>query len=113
MGWGYILYASYVMTFAWYRPIPIPDDWRSQQNKLLPSESCQLDLVHTSTRILLLTIQLLLLIQVHKQEVVVECLMDEDGFVKETTAELALHLLHVCPCPLNLKQPMLFSSIVS
>lgn len=89
--------------------MPEPEDWGGEQDKLLASERYQLDLIDTSTRILLLTIQLLLLVRIHQQGVVVECLLDEDGFSKETSAEVALHLLHVYPCPIDWKQPTLFS----
>ena len=44
--------------------MPRPDDWGEKATKLLSSEHRHLDLVNTCTRVILLTIQMLLLVHV-------------------------------------------------
>ena len=88
--------------------LPMPDDWERGKTHLLPSEHRHLDLIDTCTRIILFTIQMLLLGHVKGKGIIVECLLDEDGIEKESTAEHALHVIHLQPDPINSDQLFLF-----
>ena len=89
--------------------LPMPDDWGSEKTDLLPSEHRHLDLIDTCTRIILLTVQMLLLGHVRGKGIIVECLLDEDGIEQESTAEHALHVIHLQPDPINSDQLFLFN----
>lgn len=75
--------------------LPLPDDWGEANTNLLSSERRHLKLIDTCTRIVLLTVQMLLLVHVRGKEITVECLVDEEGDRKESTAEQALYFIHL------------------
>jgi len=77
--------------------MPMPDDWESGETGLLESEKVHLELIDTSSRLLLLTIQMLLLVFLEDKKCIVNCLLDEDGLHNETEAEIALYMLHFNP----------------
>lgn len=74
--------------------MPIPDDWGEGKTRLSVTEQYHLAF-NTSTRIILLTIQMLLFAYLQGKGVIVECLLDKDGFPKETTVEDALMEIHL------------------
>ena len=92
--------------------LPIPDYWERGEIDLLSSEHRHLGLIDTCTRIILLTIQMLLLGHVRGKGIIVECLLDEDGIEEESTAEHALHVIHLQPDPINSDQLFLFNEEV-
>ena len=65
------------------------------ETDLLSSEYRHLDLIDTCTRIILLTVQMLLIGHVQGKGIIVECLLDDDGIEQESTAEHALHVIHL------------------
>lgn len=75
--------------------LPRPDDWGEGKTNLQSSECRHLKLIDTCTRIVLLTVQMLLLVHVRGKEITVECLVDEEGDRKESTAEHALYFIHL------------------
>ena len=75
--------------------MPLPDDWGEQSAKLSYSEKCHLYLIDTCTRILLLTIQMSLLIFTRGEKIIVNCLLDAKENDVESTAQLALHQIHL------------------
>ena len=75
--------------------LPQPDDWGEGKTNLQFSEHRHLKFIDTCTRIVLLTVQMLLLVHVRGKEITVECLVDEEGDRKESTAEHALYFIHV------------------
>lgn len=87
--------------------MPLPDDWGEKASNLLPPEHRHLELVDTCTRILLFTIQMLLLVRVRGLGMIVKCLFDEDGERIETTAHRALHEIHLDLEPTNLDSYLL------
>ena len=89
----------------------MPDDWGSAKTDLLPSEHRHLDLIDACTRIILLTVQMLLLGYVRGKGILVECLLDEDGIKEESTAEHALHVIHLHPDSINSNQLSLFEDM--
>ena len=91
--------------------MPRPDDWGEKATKLLPAEHRHLDLVNTCTRVILLTIQMLLLVHVRGTGMVVECLLDEEGDRIESTAHLALHQIHLDMDSTNWDQLSLFNEM--
>ena len=91
--------------------MPLPDDWGEKSKKLLPSEHRHLDLVNTCTRVILLTIQMLLLVHVRGTGTVVQCLLDEEGDRIESTAHLALHQIHLDLHSTNWDQLSLFNEM--
>ena len=93
--------------------MPQPDSWGEKTTKLLPSEHRHLDLVNTCTRIILLTIQMLLLVRVRGMEMIVECLLDEEGDQIESTAHLALHQIHLDLDSTNWDQLFLFNNAMN
>ena len=70
-------------------PIPIPDNWEEQAAGLSHSK------IDTCTRILLLTIQMLLLIWTRGEKIIVNCLLDAREDDVESTVQLALHQIHL------------------
>ena len=89
--------------------LPMPDNWERGETDLLSSEHRHLDLIDTCTRILLLTVQMLLLGHVQGKGIIVECLLDEDGIEQESTAEHALRVIHLQPDLINPDQLFLFN----
>ena len=77
--------------------LPRPDRWDRGDTNLLSSERRHLDLIDTCTRIILLTVQMLLFTRVQGKGIIVECLLDEEGDIKESTAEDALDVIHLEP----------------
>ena len=75
--------------------MPLPEDWGEQSAKLSYSEKCHLYLIDTCTRILLLTIQMSLLIFTREEKIIVNCLLDAKENDVESTAQLALHQIHL------------------
>lgn len=75
--------------------MPIPDDWGEGKTQLSATEQYHIEFINTSTRIILLTIQMLLFAYLQGKGVIVECLLDKDGFPKETTVEDALMEIHL------------------
>lgn len=75
--------------------LPRPDDWGEGETNSQSSERRHLKLIDTCTRIVLLTIQMLLLVHVRGKEITVECLVDEEGDRKESTAEQTLYFIHL------------------
>ena len=75
--------------------LPLPDDWERGEKDLLSSEHRHLNLIDTCTRIILLTVQMLLIAHVQGKDIIVECLVDEDGDKTESTAEQALYFIHL------------------
>ena len=75
--------------------LPRPDDWGEGETNSQSSERRHLKLIDTCTRIVLLTVQMLLLVHVRGKEITVECLVDEEGDRKESTAEQALYFIHL------------------
>ena len=75
--------------------LPRPDDWGEGETNSQSSERRHLKLIDTCTRIVLLTVQMLLLVRVRGKEITVECLVDEEGDRKESTAEQALYFIHL------------------
>ena len=75
--------------------LPLPDDWGEGKTELLSSEHRHLKLIDTCTRIILLTVQMLLLVHVRGKELTVECLVDDEGDKKKSTAEQALYFIHL------------------
>lgn len=88
--------------------MPTPDDWKRGSTDLLLSEHRHLELIDACTRILLLTIQMLLLAHVSRNEFIVECLLDEAGFKKKSTAEEAIYVMHFYDCNTDKNQISLF-----
>lgn len=88
--------------------IPVPVDWDKGHKILLPAEKQQCQLIETSTRIVLLTIQMILLAHLSGKRILMEYLQDDHGESLETTAEVALHVLHIEPCPIDHTQTPLF-----
>ena len=74
---------------------PTPDNWERGKTDLLSSERRHLNLIDTCTRIILLTVQMLLIAHVHGNEIMVKCFVDEDGDKIKSTAEQALHFFHL------------------
>lgn len=91
--------------------MPRPDNWGEEAKELLPSEHRHLDIINTCTRIVLLTIQMLLLVRVRGTEMIVECLLDEEGDPIESTAHLALHRIHLDLDVTNWDQLSLFNEM--
>ena len=89
--------------------LPLPDNWERGETDLLSSEYRHLDLIDTCTRIILLTVQMLLIGHVQGKGIIVECLLDDDGIEQESTAEHALHVIHLQPDPINPDQLFLFN----
>ena len=77
--------------------MPRPDDWGEEETKLSPAESRHLNLVDTSTRVVLFTIQMFLLAHLRGEGITVECLLDEEDDWIESTAERALREIHLQP----------------
>ncbi len=75
--------------------MPIPDEWGAGKTELLISEQQHLEFIDTSTRIILLTVQMLLFAYLQGKSIIVECLLDEYGDRKESTAEDALMGIHL------------------
>ena len=75
--------------------MPRPDDWGEKSVELSPSEQHHLYLVDTCTRILLFTIQMLLLAHTRGQKIIVNCLFNVEGDPIESTVHLALHQIHI------------------
>ena len=88
--------------------LPRPDDWGEGKTNLQSSEHRHLKLIDTCTRIVLLTVQMVLLVHVRGKGIIVKCLVDQDGDEKESTAEQALHLIHLRADTLNEDQLALF-----
>lgn len=75
--------------------MPIPDDWGEGKIELSVSECQHLKFVNTSTRIVLLTVQMLLLSNLQDKGQIVEWLLDEEGDWIESTAKRALREIHL------------------
>ncbi len=75
--------------------LPRPDDWGVRETNSQSSDRRHLKLIDTCTRIVLLTVQMILLVHVRGKEITVECLVDEEGDRKESTAEKALCFIHL------------------
>lgn len=75
--------------------MPIPDSWGDGKTELLTSEYQHLRLVDASSRIVLLTVQMLLFAHLKGEGVIVGCLLDEDGDWMESTVEVALQKIHL------------------
>ena len=88
--------------------LPRPDDWGEGKTNLQSSEHRHLKLIDTCTRIVLLTVQMVMLVHVRGKGIIVKCLVDQDGDEKESTAEQALHLIHLRADTLNEDQLALF-----
>ena len=98
--------------------LPRPDDWGEGETNSQFSERRHLKLIDTCTRIVLLTVQMLLLVHVRGKEITVECLVDEEGDRKESTAEQALYFIHLQANDLpadvmNDSQLTIFNQVVS
>ncbi|MBN1877915.1 MAG: hypothetical protein JXA33_27085 [Anaerolineae bacterium] len=86
---------------------PEPNDWDS--NAILDSESQHLALIEISSRIILLSIQMMLLAHFKSTHFTVECLNDEDGINYEEDIHVVLRMLHLNDYCLNPDQPRLFN----
>ena len=75
--------------------MPISDDWGEKSGKLSRSEHRHLYPIDTCTRILLFTIQMFLLAHVRGKKIIVDCLLDAEEDWVESTAQLALHQIHL------------------
>lgn len=85
---------------------PEPDDWESKD--VLNSELRHLDLIETSSRLTLFTIQMLLLAYFKNSHFGIECLRDEDGMNYEEDIEMVLRVIHINDHHSNPSQPRLF-----
>lgn len=88
--------------------MPEPDKWETGKTDLLPSEHRHLDLIDTCTRVLLLSIQMILLADVFEKGLTVRCLLNEDGLNVESTAEKALYRIHFHDYQINRNQLSFF-----
>jgi hypothetical protein len=73
--------------------LPIPHDWGS--DKILDSERPYPELIGISSRILLLTAQMLLLAHLKDEKIKICNLRDSDGEYYDTNAQTALRILHL------------------
>jgi len=73
--------------------LPIPHDWGS--DRMLVSEQPYTELIRTSSRILLLTAQMLLLAHLKDEEIRICNLRDSDGEYYNTSVQTALRILHL------------------
>lgn len=86
---------------------PEPDDWGSTD--ILDSELRHFALIEISSRLILLTIQMMLLAHLKSTHFTVECLRDEDGMNYEEDISVVLRVLHLDDCHRNPDQPNLFN----
>lgn len=73
--------------------LPKPNEWSSKN--LIDSELSHLEVIEVSSRILLLTIQMLLLAHLKGRQLTVSCLRDEYGRGCEENVHIALRILHL------------------
>lgn len=73
--------------------LPIPHDWET--NKISDSEQPYSELIEISSRILLLTIQMLLVSNLKGEEIKICNLRDSDGEYYDTDVQTALKILHL------------------
>ena len=75
--------------------MPIPEYWGEKGNTITASEQLHLDVIEMSSRILLLTVQMLLLAFYKSQHFSVDILKDDNGIPVDENLEVVLKVLHL------------------
>jgi hypothetical protein len=84
--------------------LPMPDNWGEKGSKITTSEQLHLDVIETSSRVLLLTIQMLLLGFYKSKTFSIEILKDDDGFTINENLDVVLRILHLADYKIDQKQ---------
>jgi len=89
--------------------LPIPSDWGEKGSAISLSEQLNLDIIDTSSRILLLTIQMLLLAHYKQQDFTVDILKDDEGMPIYDDIKVVLRVLHLSDFKTNQNQMKLIT----
>jgi len=89
--------------------LPIPDNWGEKGSTITTSEQLNLDIIEISSRILLLTIQMLLLAFYKSKNFSVDFLKDDDGLAFDENLDVVLRVLHLADYRVDQKQMKLLT----
>jgi hypothetical protein len=84
--------------------LPEPSNWGESGAKVTTSEQIHLDVIEISSRILLLTIQMLLLAFYNPPSFSVSVLKDGDGLLIDENIDIVLRVLHLADYEINQQQ---------